>query len=202
MNGDVDILIVGVSSAFADERTLREKLGNYLASIENYRVLALNDSRGIVRSYFGGTLFDSLMPSMSLAEKRKLVRSAKWAVYFWDGTGISDFVYLSSLYGLRTKVIPVPTTRVVNKDRGDEFDVYIGRGTPWGNPFSIGDRGADRAAVIDMYREYFQKRFVEDPAGRKDIQSLRGKVLGCHCKPSACHGDVIVEYLNSLDDET
>ena len=30
----------------------------------------------------------------------------------------------------------------------------------------------------------------------KDLESLRGKRLGCHCKPNlACHGDVLVELL-------
>ncbi len=25
--------------------------------------------------------------------------------------------------------------------------------------------------------------------------------VGCHCKPEACHGDVIAEYLNSYEDD-
>lgn len=32
------------------------------------------------------------------------------------------------------------------------------------------------------------------------LQALRGHTLGCHCKPYACHGDVLAEYLNKLDD--
>ncbi|ASF45912.1 DUF4326 domain-containing protein [Methylovulum psychrotolerans] len=34
----------------------------------------------------------------------------------------------------------------------------------------------------------------------RELLQLRGKVLGCHCKPAACHGDVLANYLNSLDD--
>ena len=30
---------------------------------------------------------------------------------------------------------------------------------------------------------------------RPSLEPLRGKVLGCYCKPLACHGDVIVELL-------
>lgn len=29
---------------------------------------------------------------------------------------------------------------------------------------------------------------------------IRGKVIACHCKPAACHGDVLATYLNSQDD--
>jgi hypothetical protein len=30
---------------------------------------------------------------------------------------------------------------------------------------------------------------------------LRGKTLGCFCKPHPCHGDIIAAYLDSLEDE-
>ncbi|MCI3911791.1 DUF4326 domain-containing protein [Pseudomonas brenneri] len=26
---------------------------------------------------------------------------------------------------------------------------------------------------------------------------IRGKVIACHCKPAACHGDVLAAHLNS-----
>ena len=26
-------------------------------------------------------------------------------------------------------------------------------------------------------------------------EKLKGKVLGCYCKPEACHGDIIVDFL-------
>jgi hypothetical protein len=44
--------------------------------------------------------------------------------------------------------------QVVNK-RIDAFDVYIGRGSVWGNPFVIGKDG-DRAEVIRKYEDYFE----------------------------------------------
>ena len=35
------------------------------------------------------------------------------------------------------------------------------------------------------------------PEYRRRIEGLRGKTLMCFCKPLACHGDVIAEYLNA-----
>lgn len=71
------------------------------------------------------------------------------------------------------------------------YDVYIGRPSKWGNPFVIGKDGS-RADVIAKYREYV--------LGRKDLMQdigeLKGKVLGCWCSPSACHGDVLAELAN------
>lgn len=74
------------------------------------------------------------------------------------------------------------------------FDIYIGRPSLFGNPFSIGKHG-DRDEVIEKYRVYFYARISCDDHFRREVESLRGKVLGCWCRPLACHGDVIVEYL-------
>lgn len=199
MTRPVDFLLVGTSASYTNAGAINSKLDTYLANSREDRVILLNDAKGMLRKYFGDLVIDSLSPSMPYAEKRLLIKYSRAAIFFWDGTELADFVYLSLLGAKPTKVVTVSTTRVVNKDRHEEFDVYIGRGTPWGNPFTIGDRGMDRAAVIDAYRSYFKSKFVDDPAGRHAIASLKGKILGCHCKPAACHGDVIAEYLNSLD---
>ena len=80
----------------------------------------------------------------------------------------------------------MPRTKVVNI-RTKQYDVYIGRGSKWGNPFRIG-RDGDRATVIAKYREYIM--------GRQHLLSclpeLSGKILGCYCKPKACHGDILI----------
>jgi hypothetical protein len=82
------------------------------------------------------------------------------------------------------------TTRVVNR-HDEPYDIYIGRGTIWGNPFEI-PRDGNREEVIEMYREWL--------AGQWDLierlDELRGKVLGCSCKPKACHGDILVELVD------
>ena len=43
-------------------------------------------------------------------------------------------------------------TKVVNKYK-HVYDVYIGRGSKWGNPFVIGKDGT-REEVINKYEEY------------------------------------------------
>ena len=80
-------------------------------------------------------------------------------------------------------------TTIVNKYK-DQYDVYIGRGSKWGNPFRIGDHG-DREDVIEQYREWIQTQ----PILLNSLEELRNKRLGCFCKPKACHGDVLLELL-------
>ena len=76
---------------------------------------------------------------------------------------------------------------VVNRHKEDE-DVYIGRGSIWGNPFRIG-RGIRRLEAIELYRDWILQR--KQLLAR--LPELAGKRLGCFCKPSECHGDVLVE---------
>ncbi len=79
---------------------------------------------------------------------------------------------------------------VVNKYKED-FDIYIGRGSKWGNPYSIGKDG-DREEVIRKYRHHLFNQLQDGSITLNDLQELEGKTLGCFCKPKACHGDVIV----------
>ncbi|MFZ4100108.1 MAG: DUF4326 domain-containing protein [Chlamydiia bacterium] len=87
-------------------------------------------------------------------------------------------------------------TQLVNVDRGEAFDVYIGRDkewgadTRWGNPFHIGPDGT-REEVIVKYRNWI----LQQPELLAALPMLEGKILGCHCKPEACHGDVLLELL-------
>lgn len=87
--------------------------------------------------------------------------------------------------------------------RHEPYDVYIGRGSMWGNPFShqpsqyTVTRVATREEAIRRYSEWIR----EQPALMATISELRGKKLGCYCKPAACHGDVLAALANDLDVE-
>lgn len=88
----------------------------------------------------------------------------------------------------------MPTTVVHCKK--ESYDVYIGRPSIFGNPYTIGKDG-DREEVLVAYQVYFDKRIESDKEFRDAVEQLKGKRLGCWCKPLACHGDIIAEYLDS-----
>ena len=95
---------------------------------------------------------------------------------------------------------PVERTTVVNL-RKEDYDVYIGRAGRgqdgyFGNPFQVSEGG--REACIEKYREYFFDRIANDREFKERVLALRGKTLGCFCKPEACHGDVIADYVNGV----
>jgi hypothetical protein len=94
-------------------------------------------------------------------------------------------------------------TTVVNK-RFDEYQVYIGRGSIFGNPWTHLNLGTTKAQYqcktreesIELYRDYFLDKVKNDPKFKLEVEKLRGKALGCFCAPLSCHGDIIAEYLN------
>lgn len=92
------------------------------------------------------------------------------------------------------------TPTVVNKYKEPNFDIYIGRGSYWGNPFPINeDIGHTREVVIEMYRDHLRGLYQKDRGHFiEELAKLDGKVLGCFCKPRPCHGDVIVEVFNIM----
>lgn len=79
-------------------------------------------------------------------------------------------------------------TTVVNI-RFARYDVYIGRPSAFGNPF----RGP---FAIEGYREWLRGQ----PTLITQIRAeLRGKILGCWCKPKPCHGDVIARVAEGAE---
>jgi hypothetical protein len=91
-------------------------------------------------------------------------------------------------------------TKTVNI-RSSAYEVYIGRRGKgqdgyFGNPFHL-KSSEQRGATIERYKKYFYSRLETDSEFKRRVHELKGKTLGCFCKPYPCHGDVIAEYLNN-----
>lgn len=84
----------------------------------------------------------------------------------------------------------MPQAQVVHC-KTDRYDVYIGRPSIWGNPFSIGQDGT-RKEVIAKYRAWI----TTQPDLLERLSELKGKILGCWCSPLSCHGEVLYELAN------
>ena len=93
-------------------------------------------------------------------------------------------------------------TRVTNVRFGkDAYDVYCGRGSIWGNPFTHmkGKTQAQfivgsRDEAVDRYREWIKTQ----PQLLEKLPELRNKVLSCYCWPNSCHCDILVEMLEEM----
>ncbi|MEI6880393.1 MAG: DUF4326 domain-containing protein [Bacteroidota bacterium] len=89
-------------------------------------------------------------------------------------------------------------TRIVNLNK-EPYDIYIGRGSKWGCPYTvIKDRPTlakeivnSKEEALSKYKEYV----LNSPELMESLDELDGKVLGCFCKPELCHGDVLLELI-------
>lgn len=83
----------------------------------------------------------------------------------------------------------------------ERYDVYIGRPSKWGNPFThLEDstkaefKVGSRKEAVESYENWI--RYGDGQHLLEDLHELEGKKLGCWCKPKLCHGDVLTKLLN------
>jgi len=125
---------------------------------------------------------------------------------------------LKNMEGEKTRVCNVRTVfirpRYTNLKEwcDDAENVYIGRkgivfidgkryptqDSVWHNPYKVREaNGMTRQKVLALYRQYMEQRLREEPGLLESLSTLKGKRLGCWCKPEACHGDVLVELIEA-----
>lgn len=79
-----------------------------------------------------------------------------------------------------------------------ENTVYVGRGSKWGNPFTVEKYG--RHGAVNKYRDYIGHQNSPHDFEFEDIAQLRGKNLACWCSlDNPCHADVLLEFANGGD---
>jgi hypothetical protein len=94
-------------------------------------------------------------------------------------------------------------TKVVHCKKS-QYDIYIGRPSIWGNPFSHKDgtlaefKVATREEAVAKYEGWIRNQ----PHLIKLLPRLKGKILGCWCAPLLCHGSVLTKLIEELDESS
>jgi hypothetical protein len=91
-------------------------------------------------------------------------------------------------------------TRVVNL-RHEPYDVYIGRGSSFGNQWThIKTKPTKAKYTVNTVEEAiseYQNWILQQPELLARVRhELNGQTLGCYCKPGPCHGDILVKICN------
>jgi len=93
-------------------------------------------------------------------------------------------------------------SRVVHCKK-EKYDVYIGRPSKWGNPFThIADKHTLAEYLVSSREEAiaaYKKWILTQPYLLASLSELKGKTLGCWCHPKACHGDFLVQLANNTE---
>lgn len=92
--------------------------------------------------------------------------------------------------------------------RKNGYDEYIGRGGPWGNPFSHLENSTAQfkvATVEEAVAKHAEWFYAQPDLVAKAKLELKGKVLGCFCRPDEgflgrhlCHGQTLAAVANDL----
>ena len=95
----------------------------------------------------------------------------------------------------------------------DDSHVYIGRNmafyvdgafqSKWHNPFRVKKPGKTykngQYYSLEESIRLYEQHIRTTPELWNALPELRGKTLGCWCKPNNCHGDVLVKLLKEFD---
>lgn len=70
---------------------------------------------------------------------------------------------------------------------------YPNTDSVWANPYRVKADG--RKLCLSQYETYIRKQLTA-PDLLHELKSLKGKTLGCWCKPEPCHGDILIKLIN------
>lgn len=83
--------------------------------------------------------------------------------------------------------------------KGETKERFPKKDSIWCNPFKI-DKDTTREKVIELYEAYVHEKLEKSEELKAELLGLKGKTLGCWCKPEACHGDVLIRIINELSE--
>jgi len=196
-------LLILYPSEFLSFSKFERKLKNILSENTPGTISYVSDPNEFIEKYIADYLPGISQKNISGAGFEQVTH----AVIFDDGEEFLEEVVDLKLRGVFVRRLKIKITRVINIKKDTEYKgftsnesyEYIGRGSYWGNPYSMYEYGNDRHEVIRKFKYDFD--FEKFPnKDKSEVYKLMGKRLGCFCKPEACHGDVLADFLNSWDD--
>ena len=174
-----------------------KKEGKYLDLREDWEEVKAEIMLDVIWNKFMGNI--DLARKLLATGDAELVEGNTWGDTYWGvckgrGKNVLGEILMIVREDIREKhaneILNVSCTVVNLKE--DYYDVYIGRGSKWGNPYvKTNMTKEERDDVCDAYEEYFYKNGLD-----KDLAELKGMILGCYCKPLRCHGDFIARLVN------
>ena len=194
-------VLIAYPRAFLCYTKFARKTSNILTNFNRFQIAYMADDNDFIHKHLSS---DKRVDDAATSLDETHLSGISHAIIFNDGKTFNSLIEQTQHQKITSRIIDARITQVVNKDKGEDYDVYIGRGSDWGNPYAVGfgaspgEEQNDRDEAIRKYQYDFERDFLRK--SKKETLELKGKRLGCHCKPLACHGDILAGYLNALDD--
>jgi hypothetical protein len=199
----MNTLLILYPHEFSSHAKFQRKVDHIVSRWSGYSIVSPSDERSLIREFCSRSITS---PTFIEDAEWRNNTSISHAIVFDDGEVFRSEIEMLQSKNIIIRVVQIKITRVVNIKKETKFASvrrtkdyeYIGRGSYWGNPYSI-FAGETREEVIRKFKYDFD--FEKFPNKEKsEVFKLVGKRLGCFCKPDGCHGDVLADFLNSWDD--
>lgn len=179
------------------------KVKNIISSLDNVTLVFPSDKSGHISKFC-----EEYQSPINIREYQNWsISNVTHAIIFDDGEVFEAEKKLLEQHKIPLRFIKIQITRVINIKKETQFGSkkstnkyeYIGRGSYWGNPHSMYENGDSREEVIRKFKYDFDNEMFPNKK-KSEVYKLAGKRLGCFCKPKACHGDILADFLNAWDD--
>jgi len=197
-------LLILYPASFASKSKFDRKVDRIVGQMDSFEIVYTDDRKNFIKDRFAD---DKRVQSICKVEDLANAGDVTHAIIFDDGEEFVSERERLEQAGTKMRWVRTPITRVVNITREPQYKnmkctpeyEYIGRGSYWGNPYSMHENGDSREEVIRKYKFDFEHEcFPNIDTAR--VHELAGKRLGCFCKPAVCPGEVLADFLNSYDD--
>ena len=186
---------------FNSKSKFERKISRITKNINDYSVSYIEDYNDFITPYFNQINNEIIVRKIEVDSFENITH----VIIFDDGEVFTKEASYFKSKNIPLRLINIPITRVINIKTNTKYDKdnlayeYIGRGSYWGNPHSMFENGDTREEVIRKFSYDFDRDMFINKK-KDEVHKLSGKRLGCFCKPSSCHGDILANFLNSQDD--
>ena len=106
------------------------------------------------------------------------------------------------LSGYRDLIHWLENTDNVYIGRDMSFYVPGAKGSKWKNPFKVAKPGKiykrnDKRYTLEESINEYRNYVLNDKDLMEELYELKNKTLGCWCKPNNCHGDILIDLVNT-----
>jgi len=160
---EVPTILIAYPSAFLCYGKFERKLSNILSNFNQFYIAYMADDNNIINKYLSSDKRVNNAITFSIDEEH--FSSISHAIIFNDGETFNHLIDSVKNQGIKSRLIVDDITKVVNIDKDDKYEVFIGRSSHWGNPHaidvgaSLGEKSNSRAQAIEKYKYDFERPF-------------------------------------------
>jgi len=178
---EMPTVLIAYPREFSCYGKFERKLTSILSNFNRFYIAYMADDNNFINKHLSSDqrVNDAIVSSIDEEHLNRISH----AIIFNDGDTFTHLIESAKKQGIKSRIINTEITKVANKDKGEKYDIYIGRGSDWGNPYAVGfgaspgEKQNDRDEAIRKFKYDFEKGYLK--SSKEDALKLKG---GCNCR--------------------